>query len=393
MMVCTRIIKLRKINHKVLFRYFHETPRLLGVLKNSPNAQLDKSIYNRYMCLPIPELKVHGTYIWIDGTGENLRSKSRTLEFNPSTYKEIPNGTFDGSNTLQAPVQNPDCYLIPIAMYHDPIRRGTSKLVLCETFDANEKPSKSNHRQACVASLNRICDQQVEIGFKQEYFFTGKSGKPFGWSTEGDPEPSDFQYAGVGAFKVYGREIAESFYRCCLYCGIDIAGDKPERFLSQWEFRTGPSSCIKAADDLWMARWLLTRIAEDFGVGVSFQPSFSPKWHGSGLHVTFSSKRMREENGLRHIEEAIKKLEKRHDDHMAVYDPKGGADNIKRLTGQFNSSLANKFTFKVADRTASVRITKTVNAKKKGFFEDRRPAANADPYQVINALVKTCIIE
>ncbi|XP_056633355.1 glutamine synthetase-like [Diorhabda sublineata] len=353
----------------------------------------NKHIFERYMSLPIPESKVPATYIWIDGTGENVRCQSKTLEINPSSHKEIPNCTFNGSETQQANINNPDCYIVPVAVYNDPIKRGNSKLVLCEAFNAEEKPCKTNHRQRCVEVLNRACEHEIEVSFEQEYLLTDKSGIPFASQSIGDDLPAELHYAGIGAGKVLGREIAECLYRSCLYAGIEITGDRAEKVFGQWEFKLGPSPTIKAADDLWAARYLLSRIAEDYGIGISLDPKFSQQYPGSALTATFSTKFMRNDNGIKHIIEAFKKLEKRHFEHMKVYDAKGGADNKKRLTGKFRTSSAEKFTCGVADRTLSVRMTKLVNLRRNGFLEDRRPAANADPYQVISALVATCLLE
>ncbi|XP_023159300.1 glutamine synthetase 2 cytoplasmic-like isoform X2 [Ceratitis capitata] len=57
------------------------------VLEDSPNAQLDKTILERYRNLPLKENVVQATYVWIDGTGQDLRCKDRTLDFVPSDPK------------------------------------------------------------------------------------------------------------------------------------------------------------------------------------------------------------------------------------------------------------------------------------------------------------------
>ncbi|XP_018373014.1 PREDICTED: glutamine synthetase leaf isozyme, chloroplastic-like [Trachymyrmex cornetzi] len=62
-----------------------------SMLKDSPNAALDKTLLQKYLDLPQPENAIQAKYIWIDGTGEGLRSKTRTLNFvpkHPSETKE-----------------------------------------------------------------------------------------------------------------------------------------------------------------------------------------------------------------------------------------------------------------------------------------------------------------
>ncbi len=93
------------------------------------------------------------------------------------------------------------------------------------------------------------------------------------------------------------------------------------------------------------------------------------------------------------IEECIDKLGKRHDYHIRAYDPKGGLDNARRLTGHHETSNIHEFSAGVANRGASIRIPRTVGQEKKGYFEDRRPSANCDPYAVTEALIRTCLLD
>ena len=96
---------------------------------------------------------------------------------------------------------------------------------------------------------------------------------------------------------------------------------------------------------------------------------------------------------FRAIEDAIERLSKRHTYHIRTYDPNGGLDNARRLTGHHETSSIHEFSAGVANRGASIRIPRAVGQEKKGYFEDRRPSANCDPYAVTESLVRTCLLK
>lgn len=378
---------------KITSASFSSTSIRCNILKSNANALLDKTLLNKYMDLPIPKNKVQLEYIWIDGTGEHMRAKTRTANFTPNRVEELPEWTYDGSSTYQANTENSDIFLRPRAIYKDPIRRGDNKLVLCDTYDYNNNPTRTNHRYACQEAMERVLDQEPWFGIEQEYTFMDEDGKPFGWPPGGFPAPQGPYYCGVGASKVTAREIVEAHYRACLYADIEIGGCNAEVMPSQWEYQIGPCLGIKCADDIWISRYLLHRIAEEYGVVVTFDPKPADGWNGTGAHCNFSSKRMRETDGIKEIESAIGKLARKQKEHIARYDPDGGNANVRRLTGKFETCSIDKFTWSVAGRDASVRIPRTVAIEKKGYFEDRRPAANCDPYSVCDAIVRTCLLD
>uniref|UniRef100_A0A3P9N6C1 Glutamine synthetase n=1 Tax=Poecilia reticulata TaxID=8081 RepID=A0A3P9N6C1_POERE len=396
-------------------------------MATSASASLSKTIKHQYMELPQGD-KVQAMYIWVDGTGEGLRCKTRTLDFEPKSIEgkcrvyesieaavhnepsgpnrsmtkcnscsyflaDLPEWNFDGSSTYQAEGSNSDMYLIPAAMFRDPFRKDPNKLVLCEVQKYNRKPAETNLRITCKKVMEMVGDQHPWFGMEQEYTILGTDGHPFGWPSNGFPGPQGPYYCGVGADKAYGRDIVEAHYRACLYAGVNICGTNAEVMPAQWEFQVGPCEGIDMGDHLWVARFILHRVCEDFGVVASFDPKPIPgNWNGAGCHTNFSTKEMREDGGLKAIEESIEKLGKRHEYHIRAYDPKGGLDNARRLTGHHETSNIHEFSAGVANRGASIRIPRSVGQEKRGYFEDRRPSANCDPYGVTEALIRTCLL-
>ncbi|TKA30772.1 Glutamine synthetase [Salinomyces thailandicus] len=324
-------------------------------------------------------------YVWIDASG-GTRSKCKTLPKKPQSIKELPEWNFDGSSTGQAPGDNSDVYLRPVAVYPDPFRLGENVLVMCETWMSDGKPNAYNFRHDAAVLMEKNAKHEFWFGLEQEYTLLDAMGWPYGWPKNGFPAPQGPYYCGNGTGKVFGRDIVESHYKACMYSGIMISGTNAEVMPGQWEYQVGPCTGIELGDQLWMSRFLLHRVAEEFGAKVTFAPKPIPgDWNGAGLHTNVSTAEMRADGGMKAIEGAMEKLSKRHAEHMKVY----GEGNEARMTGAHETASYDKFSWGIANRGASVRVNRQCAEDGKGYFEDRRPASNADPYQITGMVVET----
>jgi glutamine synthetase len=327
---------------------------------------------------------IKAEYIWVDGDKPTKHLRSKTKVLSDDTV-EMPMWSFDGSSTGQAEGHNSDCLLKPVFVCNDPLRGGNSKLVLCEVLTGDGQPHPTNSRAQLREVVEKHADEEPWFGIEQEYtMFSG--GRPLGWPEHGYPAPQGPFYCGVGADEVFGREIVEEHLQACIDAGLKIYGINAEVMPGQWEFQIGTAGPIEVSDHLLVARWLLYRIGEEYGVSVTLDPKpVRGDWNGAGAHTNVSTKAMREEGGMEAIQAAMAKLEARHALHIANY----GAGIEQRLTGLHETCDYRKFKHGVGDRGASVRIPPATRAEGKGYFEDRRPCANIDPYIVTRLLIET----
>jgi glutamine synthetase len=324
-------------------------------------------------------------YIWIDGTEptRTLRSKTRVL----AQDAQLPDWTIDGSSTYQADGHSSDLTLKPVFTCPDPIRGAPHQLVLCEVFNPDGTPHHTNARAALRSVVDRNKHHDAWFGIEQEYTLF-KGGRPLGWPEGGYPAPQGPFYCGVGADEVFGRPLVEKHLDACVAAGLKIYGINAEVMPGQWEFQIGTCGPLEVADHLQVARWLLFRLGEDFGVSATLHPKpMRGDWNGAGAHTNFSTASMRAEGGIEHIYAAMKKLQARHDLHIANY----GHGIEQRLTGRHETCSYREFKYGSSDRGASIRIPLQVTQSGKGYFEDRRPCANVDPYVVTRLLMETVL--
>ncbi len=324
-------------------------------------------------------------YIWLDGyrPTQSLRSKTMIVSDFGGELKDAPMWSFDGSSTEQADGSDSDCLLKPVALIPDPDRRN-GYLVMTEVMNADGTPHESNGR----ATIDDD-DDDFWFGFEQEYFlWDPATNLPPGFPQGGFPRPQGPYYCSVGAMNTYGREVVEEHLDLCLEAGLNVEGINAEVAAGQWEFQVFAKSAKSAGDETWLARYLLERTAEKYGLAIEWHPKplGHTDWNGSGMHANFSNSAMRDAGNEDTFTRICEQFGKNIDRHIRVY----GADNDQRLTGKHETQSIDQFSFGVSDRGASIRIpVATVEEGWKGRLEDRRPASNSDPYKVAAEIVKT----
>lgn len=325
-------------------------------------------------------------YIWLDGTEPTqcLRGKTRVEKDFSGKLEDCPMWNFDGSSTNQASGDKSDCVLKPVAIYPDPDRKN-AYIVMTEVLNADGSPHETNGRSHIEEE-----DDDFWFGFEQEYFlFDPQTRLPLGFPAGGFPEPQGPYYCGVGGSKAFGRQIVEEHLDMCLEAGLNVEGINAEVAAGQWEFQIFAKGAHSAGDQIWVARYLLERTAEKYGVDVEWHPKPLGKdldWNGSGMHANFSNGLMRTCGDEKVFTAICEEFGKHIPEHIEVY----GAYNDQRLTGLHETQSIDQFSYGAFDRGASIRIpVNTIEDGWKGRLEDRRPASNGDPYKIAARIIKT----
>ena len=325
-------------------------------------------------------------YIWLDGykPTQSLRSKTKVVSDFGGKLEDVGNWNFDGSSTEQASGGESDTLLKPVAVYPDPDRfGGNGWLVMCEVLNADGTPHESNGRATIEDD-----DADFWFGFEQEYTLIDlDTNLPLGFPKNGFPGPQGPYYTSVGARNCIGRDVVDEHLHLCLEAGLNVEGINAEVMMGQWEFQVFAKGAGTAGDEIWMARYLMERIGEKYGVAVDWHPKpVKGDWNGSGMHANFSNGAMRDQGGKELMTKICETFGENIERHISVY----GADNDQRLTGLHETQAIDKFSYGEYDRGASIRIpVETLQNDWKGRLEDRRPASNGDPYRIAAVIIQT----
>jgi glutamine synthetase len=333
-------------------------------------------------------------YVWIDANGD-LRSKNRLLDF-PSNHsisiQSLPKWNFDGSSTGQAETIESERFLKPVYICNNPFTAELpGLLVLCAVYNDSKltEPGFRNNYHNAAAIFENQKHTEPWFGYEQEFFLfkrenTKSQNVPPGVDTMICCNDQGQYYCSIGSENALGREVINSFISHAMEAELSLYGTNAEVAPGQWEFQIGTVPGIESAHQLWLARYILVRVAEKFDLCVSFSPKPYKYINGSGCHTNFSNNLTRCANGFQNMKKMFVQLGAAHKEHINNY----GSDNEKRLTGIHETSSMDKFTWSVSGRHTSVRVGRDVEEAGCGYFEDRRPASNCDPYLVASLLVK-----
>lgn len=322
--------------------------------------------------------KIIAEYVWLDNNN-GIRSKIRVLPMDTIKDGQIPLWNFDGSVIGQETNSTSEMVIRPVQTFNHPFF-DNGIIVMCDVhmlLDNGElKAHISNTRAKHNSMFENHSNQEPLYSLEQEYYILERGDNaPYGIV----PNRRNVAryYCGNQYNLMPGRRIAEAHLQACLQAGLAVSGIHAEVGPSQWEYVIGPVIGLEAADQLWVSRFLLYRIAEKSGVDISFHPKpLGEDLPGNGCHINFSTAGTRGDNGIEEIERILGNLKSTHD----LYISHCGEDTTKRLTGDHETSRSQTFSWNVAGRDSSIRIPKDTAINKQGYFEDRRPSGNMDPY-------------
>lgn len=357
-------------------------------------------------------------YIWLDGS-HNCRSKTKVVDLNIDEDKgisllDIPEWNYDGSSTGQATTELSEVILKPVRLYKDVFRYSDNAFfVLCENYNVDGTPHVGNMRHYANEIFNKGLQEEPMFGLEQEFFICKKLKKRIKFKDsilsnmntsnlsslpntyvdlveDNMNVPKGQHYCGIGGNNIIERSLMDNVLNKLIYCGINVTGMNAEVAPSQWEFQVC-SVGIKASDDLIMLRYICNRFLESEELFMELHPKLDfiikQGENGSGCHINFSTKTMRQDGGFNEIQKAIDNLSKNHELHIKHY----GEGNELRLTGKHETSDIKTFSVGVGSRNTSIRIPFETKKNNKGYFEDRRPSSNLNPYVSTSLLFATSV--
>lgn len=351
-------------------------------------------------------MKIIAEYIWLDHTNQ-YRSKTKIFDIpsltdeDTSKYlqlKSYPVWNYDGSSTGDIPENeegNTECLLYPIALFDDPFNNSTDTckymLVLCNNSYIINNTEYGIHKYM-FSYLDKITKRLQEetymFGFEQEFFMIDiKTGLPLGIECFNEIIQGDY-YCGNGSYNIKQRQYINDTQDKLIKAGVNLTGFNYEVAPGQAEFQV----CDYEIDSLYqllILRFILIRNAENYNIHISFDNviSNSNNINNTGCHINISNAKMRGNNGIKYIMECIDKLGNKTPNVKSKFNEIFGEGNTERLNGILETSKWNIYSYGYGTRHTSIRIPNQVVKDGNGYFEDRRPGGNMNPFNYVYHLL------
>lgn len=351
-------------------------------------------------------MKIIAEYIWLDHTNQ-YRSKTKIFDIpsltdeDTSKYLQLNSYSvwnYDGSSTGDIPENdegNTECLLYPIALFDDPFNKSTDTckymLVLCNNSYILNNIEYGIHKYM-FSYLDKITKRLQEetymFGFEQEFFMIDiTTGLPLGIECFNEIIQGDY-YCGNGSYNVKQRQYINDTQYKLINAGINLTGFNYEVAPGQAEFQVCDYE-IDALYQLLMLRFILIRNAERYNIHISFDNviSNSNNINNTGCHTNISNAKMREHDGIKYIMEYIDELGNKTPSIESKFNEIFGECNTERLNGKLETSKWNIYSYGYGTRHTSIRIPNQVVKDGYGYFEDRRPGGNMNPFNYVYHLL------
>ena len=182
-----------------------------------------------------------------------------------------------------------------------------------------------------------------------------------------------------------GRAAANAHLEHCLQAGLKITGLAQGDTSHKWSYTLGPCPGVDFADELWLSRFILLRVAEEHGMVVSFDPRLCYPGGGLGCYVKYSCEETRQlSTGLVEIQEQVERLQGSHVHHLMAY----GWGSVELLAF---SPAGLDFSCRVGNKASSIMVPTGTVINRCGYYVDCRPSAAMDPYLATMLLVSTSL--